>query len=367
MNSTTNIPELAPILNGKWDAAMLWTEKDDIGFDLEGSPLGEEVFENMALENPGLKNKEVYTGYVYYKHYPAFVEVNGVPRIMDEQFLEELYRRNTIFYGPSTTPKDKVFANYKRYSGQKRSTPPENLISYWQKVRQWDPPKATAPRVAPFNFVEDKNIEALLLTLNRITPAIVMQVQQAIDKHKLDVKLSPAPKVVNQLTHGIVSFDSPSNEIQITGWDELPLPQKEYLKNFAGGEAQAKELFGLTAYGYNIFHAMGLWLLSQKGIISNTYESEYFANQFAVAFLKNIGQQENLKKLYDYMKAGLENHSLNIPAGTDLKEYLTKNYLEIIKKNPADHYTIQGMQFIEIMDDKNLPNFEELVRRELTK
>lgn len=352
-------------MNGKWDVAMLWTEKDDIGFDLAESPLGEEFFENMPLENPGLKNKEVYTGYVYYKHYPAFEDVNGVPGIMDEQFLEELYRRNTIFYGPTTTPKDKVFANYKRYSGQKRSTPPSHLISYWQKVRQWDPPKTTATRVAPFNFVEDKNIEALLLNFNRIIPAVVMQVQQVIDKHKLDVKLNPAPKVVNQFTPGMVTFAPKENEIRITTWDNTPLPFKQYMIDFAGGEAQAKELFGLTVYGYIIFHEMGHWLQSQKSDLPNSYESEYFANQFAVVFLKNIGQSENLKKLYDYMKSGLKNKPLNIPVNVDIKEYLNKNYPEIIQNNPENYHAIQSMQFIEIMEDTNLLGFEELLRMEL--
>ncbi|MDO5655820.1 MAG: hypothetical protein Q4G27_06735 [Flavobacteriaceae bacterium] len=367
LHSTAEQGNFPPILNGKWDAAMLWIKKDDIGFDLEGSPLGDEIFENMPLENPGLKNKEVYKGYVYYKHYPAFTEANGVPGIVDEQFLEELYRRYTIFYGPTTTPKEKVLADYKRLFGQKNVEPTNDLIAYWQKVRQWDPPKNTAPRVGPFNFVEDKMVEALLLTFNRITPAIAMQVQQAAEKNKLEIKLSPAPKVVHQLNPNLVAFDSKSNEIHISSWDQLPSSFQQYLTQFSGDEKKAKELFGLTNYGYLVFHEMGKWLQSQKGNPQNTYEADSAAHQFAVAFLRNIGQEENLKKLYDNMKAGLINKPLKIPAGANMKDYIRTHYSSLIQSKPEDYFAIQAMQLIEIMNDLALPPFEEIVKRQLSK
>lgn len=138
LTSTTKLGFFPPILNGKWDAAFHRLGKDDLGFDLDKSPIADSLFQNMPLVEKGVTNRQAYTGYVYYRHYPNFVNVNGVDGLIDEEFKIELARRSAIFYKPSTISKEELYANFYNNFGRKNSTVPEFVVEYWQKVMQWN-------------------------------------------------------------------------------------------------------------------------------------------------------------------------------------------------------------------------------------
>ncbi len=137
LQSTSNFSALQPVLDGKWDAAFHYVKKDDLGFDLAKSPIADSLYQNMPLVDKTVKNAQAYTGYVYYRHYPNFMEITGFDGLLDDTYNEELYRRRTIFYGPATVSKAEVFNWFNDNFGRKNSVTSQFITDYWPKVMQW--------------------------------------------------------------------------------------------------------------------------------------------------------------------------------------------------------------------------------------
>ena len=133
-STTLGLPETLPILNGKLDAAFELLGNDDKGFDIKGSPMANQRFENMLMEDTTLTNEKEFTGFVFYKSFPRQVEVNGVPGLVDATFKPELVRRYKLWQQMTNSfPLESQFENFNKI--MKRS--PEGLVTYWQKVMYW--------------------------------------------------------------------------------------------------------------------------------------------------------------------------------------------------------------------------------------
>ena len=135
MTSTVSgLPETLPILNGKLDAAFELLGKDDQGFDIKGSPLENQRFENAPMQDTSLTNERVFTGFVFYKSFPRQEGVNGVRGLVDENFKPELIRRYKLWSEITNSfPSDKQFEDYNKI--MKKS--PDGLAPYWQRVMYW--------------------------------------------------------------------------------------------------------------------------------------------------------------------------------------------------------------------------------------
>lgn len=130
MISSNNLPAAVPIIDGKLDAAFEYVGIDDLGFDIKSSPLDGLPFDNFMMDNPSLTNEQVFTGYVFYKSYPGQEHINGVPGIINDEYLPELKRRYSIW--PYHASEQQIRA-YNAAITKK----PADLISYWQKVIYW--------------------------------------------------------------------------------------------------------------------------------------------------------------------------------------------------------------------------------------
>ena len=135
MTTTSSLPEPLPILRGKLDAAFELLGIDDKGFDIKGSPLENQRFENMTMLDSSVTNEKVFTGFVFYKSFPRQEEVNGVPGLVDETFKPELIRRYTLWSEITKSfPSDQQFEDYNKI--MKKS--PDGLATYWQRVMYWN-------------------------------------------------------------------------------------------------------------------------------------------------------------------------------------------------------------------------------------
>src|SRR6185437_16090849 len=133
-STTSDLPEALPILNGKLDAAFEFLGIDDKGFDIKGSPLENQRFENMPMLDSSVTNGEEFTGFVFYKPFPRQEEVNGVPGLVDETFKPELERRYKLWSEiTGSYPTTQQFEDYNKII--KKS--PEGLVTYWQRVMYW--------------------------------------------------------------------------------------------------------------------------------------------------------------------------------------------------------------------------------------
>ncbi len=86
-----------PIQNGKWDAAFRIAHKENVGFDFNGSPFGQDSLDIF----PYTKNNETYasifTGFVFYLPFEKHVESFGIPNFTDDGYLDTLYLNLKIF------------------------------------------------------------------------------------------------------------------------------------------------------------------------------------------------------------------------------------------------------------------------------
>jgi len=103
------------IQSGKWDASFKIIKKENLGFDFQNNPFGNDSLD-IWIRSKQYKYKDVFTGFVFYlpleKHFEAF----GIPHYLNDGFEDELYKRLKIFqevYGGNEVYKNKLKADYK--------------------------------------------------------------------------------------------------------------------------------------------------------------------------------------------------------------------------------------------------------------
>lgn len=126
------------VAKGKWDAAFKYDHNRSLGFDLAGSPFGEDQFDHYDRPLPDKKYKDIYTGFIFYKPIEEWKLVTGIPNIITEESKPELQRRLRIV-NPEIKEK-KINEFYKNmnhfYIGTvyRKDTPKEKVneyINYW--------------------------------------------------------------------------------------------------------------------------------------------------------------------------------------------------------------------------------------------
>lgn len=138
MYSTADLPEALPILNGKLDAAFELLGVEDEGFDIKGSPLENNRFENAPMEDSTLTNEQVFTGFVYYRSFPKQEYIEGVPGIINSNFKPEYIRRMKLWNSTmNITRSEHQLEAYVMTDNQKVKKNPDGLETYWQKVSYW--------------------------------------------------------------------------------------------------------------------------------------------------------------------------------------------------------------------------------------
>ncbi len=96
---------------GKWDAAFAACGNKSIGFDLAGTPFGEDRFDLNPRHFRGRKKyKEIYDGFIFYKPVEEWVFACGIPERCDSDFEQELaWRDGAIWDGvPANSPEEIV-------------------------------------------------------------------------------------------------------------------------------------------------------------------------------------------------------------------------------------------------------------------
>ena len=109
--------------NGKWDAAFAACGNKSIGFDLAGTPFGEDRFDlRPGYFKKRLEYKEVYTGFIFYKPVGEWVFGIGIPNMADAGFVDELVRRDSEIW-----------------SGETMSSPEERseIYDYYARIRSF--------------------------------------------------------------------------------------------------------------------------------------------------------------------------------------------------------------------------------------
>ena len=85
-------PVFTQVQNGKWDAAFSAAGNRPSGFNLSGSPFGEDKFDLFYFNPNSLTYKEVFTGFIFYEPLENHIKKSDFPYMLDN-FEDTLLRR----------------------------------------------------------------------------------------------------------------------------------------------------------------------------------------------------------------------------------------------------------------------------------
>lgn len=188
---------------------------------------------------------------------------------------------------------------------------------------------------------------------------IVHQFKQKVKSANPTIKLDDW-KVVKHTTPYLIYIENKTANLPF--WPEVIPQQKDFFTEVSGGKKKGEDVFGLFFNGFYLVHELGHGLGESAGKkFGNAYDSEHDANTIAILYWRSAGQISKLKKCYSYAKQILSHLKNPVPAGENEKEYLTKHYDEI-SSDPYKYGYIQFSQFVEIYENKNLPDFETFIK-----
>jgi len=189
---------------------------------------------------------------------------------------------------------------------------------------------------------------------------IVNQFKQKVKSANPTIKLDDW-KVVKNTSPYLIYIENKTVNLPL--WQEVIPQQKDFFAEVAEGKEQGREVFGLFFNGFYLVHELGHGLTEDaEKKFGNAYDSEYDANTIAILYWRNIGEKKNLKKCYTYAKKMLKHLKNPVPANENFKEYMSKHYQEL-SSDPYKYGYIQFSQFVEIYENKNLPDFVTFIKK----
>jgi hypothetical protein len=206
-----------------------------------------------------------------------------------------------------------------------------------------------------FSLYSDSS--AMVKDANTIVQDIKSTVQKANPALKLD-----ANTAIKNTSPYLIYIDLELHTVNLPLWTEVIPEQKGFFAEVSGGEAQAKEVFGLFFNGFYLAHEYGHAFSANAGKdFSNAFDSEYDANVFAMLYWRKAGKEKELLLCYNYAKKMLQTLKDPVPQGEDYKQYMTKHYQEL-SSDPYKYGYIQFKQFVEVYESKAFSNFDAFVK-----
>lgn len=185
------------------------------------------------------------------------------------------------------------------------------------------------------------------------------------DIKKVNKNLKYEIKTVLHTTPYLIYFYKDAANIPL--WEQVIPQQKQFFYEIAGSEAEGKKIFGLFFNGFYLPHELGhAFEFVLRGNIMNSYESEYLANTVAILWWKKHNRNNELQQCYEAAKKMWAKLPNPVPEGSTIEEYFSKNYEEA-STNPYVYGYMQFKQFIDIYEDKNLPDFDTFIKQQSEK
>lgn len=127
-----------PEQDGKWDAAFKVTQKEDVGFDLAGTPFGEDILDDERHE-PLWKYGNMFDGYVFYTPIEKFRLSHGVEGLMDDETaaktLDRIWMLLKMEYGDEISYEEEK--EYFKSLNEVEVFEHENLDSVKKTIDKW--------------------------------------------------------------------------------------------------------------------------------------------------------------------------------------------------------------------------------------
>lgn len=188
---------------------------------------------------------------------------------------------------------------------------------------------------------------------------IVSQFRQNVKSANPSIKLDEW-KVVKNTSPYLIYIQYKTVNLPL--WEEVIPQQKDFFTEVSGGKKKGKNVFGVFFNGFYLIHELGHGLSGSTGKeFDNAFDAKYNANKIAIMYWRYVGKKSKLKQCYTYAKKILTHLKNPVPKGENTKEYMTKHYEEFTS-DPYKYGYIQFSQFVEIYENKNLPDFETFIK-----
>lgn len=107
----------------------------------------------------------------------------------------------------------------------------------------------------------------------------------------------------------------------ISGQYELGTEEQQAGYKMLFGEDNIQYKFDLYFHWYNIVHELGHCVVDVQNISMSKVQEEMFANEFAVAYWKYIGEEKRIKELENILKGIISNIDSPVPSDISFVEY----------------------------------------------
>lgn len=187
-----------------------------------------------------------------------------------------------------------------------------------------------------------------------------------IKKIKPDIALNV--KAVLNTTPYLIYFDGQGavKTANLPIWAQVIPQQQQFFYEVTGSEVAGKAAFGLFFNGFYLPHELGHAVEEAiRGNLKGSYEEEYYANTVSMLWWKKQGREKELKACYESAKTIFAKLPNPVPAGMTIEAYFGKNY-EQASQNPFVYGYMQFKQFIQIYEDKQLPDFNNYMKKYFT-
>ncbi len=188
---------------------------------------------------------------------------------------------------------------------------------------------------------------------------IIHQMSERVGRVNADIKLDNITAIKNTTPY-LIYIDGAT--VNIPMWEEVIPAQKKFFAEVAGGENEGRAVFGLFFNGFYIAHELGHSIAASAGKkFDNAFDSEYDANVMAVLYWRTTKEKDKLETCYTYAKKMLETLKNPVPENENYKKYITEHYNEL-GADPYKYGYIQFSQFVEIYENKSLPDFDTFIK-----
>ncbi len=204
-------------------------------------------------------------------------------------------------------------------------------------------------------FTTYKDSIALVKDGNKVSVQFIKDVKKIVPQIKFDVK------TILHTTPYLIYFDN--NTANLPLWEQVIPEQKAFFYEVAGSQEKGKIAFGLFFNGFYLPHELGhAFQYIIQGKIEGSYKNEYFANTVAQLWWKKQGRKKDLELCYEFAKKMYAKLPNPVPSGMTVEDYFGKNY-ETSSQNPYVYGYMQFKQFIDIYEDKTLPDFDAFIKQ----
>lgn len=122
-----------PVQNGKWETAFLQAGNPSAGFDFNGSPLGDDNFDAHLWNARGIKYKDMFTGFIFYKPLEEHFSSWGFPKEYDN-FEDTILKRASYVDEAHVAVFKEEIKSYKENPGNPVYTTKTDYFSVYNKI-----------------------------------------------------------------------------------------------------------------------------------------------------------------------------------------------------------------------------------------